>query len=336
MNKMPPSGPMCFNNHGLDRSLQIELLRTMLRIRFFEETLVKFLNRGEIITPCHLYIGQEAVAAGVCAALKQDDYVFGTHRSHGYYLAKGGDVKKGLAEIFCKTTGCSSGRGGSMHLCAPEVGILGTSSIVAGSIAPAVGAALAEQIRGSGRISAVFHGDGVPEEGVWNESVNFAAVNRLPVLFICENNLYCTHQPLEARRVKDNIPELAQAHGVQSLSIDGNNVLEVYKTSREIVSAMRNSQGPRLIECRTYRWLGHVGCRDNLEVGLRSKKEVDAWKKRCPIKNYEEFLMHQKIMSTKERERIHCQIMQEMEEAAVFAAKSPYPDAYQVLENVIK
>ncbi|MBU1083896.1 MAG: thiamine pyrophosphate-dependent dehydrogenase E1 component subunit alpha, partial [Candidatus Omnitrophica bacterium] len=278
--------PLLFEAKKTEVSELKKLLVTMIRIREFEERIAGLVSEGKVKTPCHFYIGQEAVATGVCATLDKGDYAFGTHRSHGHYLAKGGDMNSGMAEIFCRTTGCSKGRGGSMHLVAPEVGILGTSSIVAGGVPLGVGAALAERIRGTKHVSVVFHGDGVPEEGVWNESLNLAAIKKLPVVFICENNLYCTHLPLKDRRVDDNIPELAAAHGVPAIRIDGNNVLEVFHKTREVVEEVRNGAGPRLIECRTYRWLGHVGPKDDLEVGLRNKEEVNAWKARCPIRTY--------------------------------------------------
>ena len=336
MNKFICNEKIVYSNKNLDKKKSIEFLREMLRIRKFEEKVATLVEDKKITTPCHLYIGQEAVAVGVCSALNRDDYVFGTHRSHGHYLAKGGDLAKGMAEIFCKSTGCSKGRGGSMHLISKENGILGTSSIVAGSVPLGVGAALAEKIKGTERISVVFHGDGVPEEGVWNESLNFAAIKDLPVLFICENNFYCTHLALHERRVEDNIPELARAHGVPSQSIDGNNVLEVYNTVRETLEDMRENSGPRLIECRTYRWLGHVGPKDNLEVGLRSQEEVDSWKKRCPIKNFENFLTREKVISVTDIEDMYEKIDKEIDNAVKFAEESPYPDGSELYDNVFK
>ncbi|MBD3316050.1 MAG: thiamine pyrophosphate-dependent dehydrogenase E1 component subunit alpha, partial [Chitinivibrionales bacterium] len=250
MNKFPPSEKPMFILDDLSPEMVRKLLSEMIKIRAFEEKIAELVDTKKVRTPCHLYIGQEAVATGVCAALHTDDYVFGNHRSHGHYLAKGGDLQKGMAEIFCRKTGCSYGRGGSMHLCAPEVGILGTSSIVSGSVPIAVGAALAESIRGTRRVSVIFHGDGVPEEGAWNEAANFAAINKLPILFVCENNLYCTHQPLENRRVRDNLPELATAHGIKSDSIDGNNVVEVYRKTKEVAEFVREGNGPFFLECR--------------------------------------------------------------------------------------
>jgi TPP-dependent pyruvate/acetoin dehydrogenase alpha subunit len=326
--KMAPIQPIRFDLNDLPKVSLIEMLRQMMRIRRFEKSIAELLDQpqGPIKTPCHLYIGQEAVAVGVCSALNSDDYVFGTHRSHGHYLAKGGDLKKGMAEIFCKESGCSKGRGGSMHLCDPLKGILGTSSIVSGSVPIAVGAGLAESIKGSKRISTVFHGDGVPEEGAWNEAANFAAINKLPVLFVCENNLYCTHLSLNERRVHDNLPELAKAHGIPSISIDGNNVIDVYNTAVNLVERIRNGEGPQFVECRTYRWLGHVGPRDNLEVGLRSREELDSWKQRCPIKCFINSLIEQEYLTTAVVSEMQNVVDQEIEEAIDFARESAFPD----------
>lgn len=328
--------PPAFDKKNLSTDKLKHLLATMLRIRTFEQCIADRVENNQIITPCHLYIGQEAVATGVCTALKDEDYIFGTHRSHGHYLAKGGDLNRAMAEIHGRATGCSHGRGGSMHLCDPSKGILGTSSIVAGSVPQGIGAALAEKIRGTGHISVIFHGDGVPEEGVWNESANFAAINKLPVLFVCENNLYCTHLPLEKRRTADNLPELAKAHGIPSRTIDGNNVLEVYDTAQTVVEEIRNGSGPQFIECRTYRWLGHVGPKDNLEVGLRSKEEVEYWKSRCPIKTYEDYLTASSQLNSAEVETLHAQASKQVQDSLAFALESPYPAEEELLKHVYK
>src|SRR5205823_7507370 len=202
---------------------------TMLRIRVCEERLAELLVAKEVGCPTHLYTGQEAVAAGVCAALLREDYVFGGHRSHGHYLAKGGDLKELIAEIYGKATGCSKGRGGSMHLVAPEVGILGTVPLVAATIPLAVGTALASKLRGDDRVSVSFFGDGATEEGHFHESLNLAAVYRLPVLFVCENNLYSSHMHLLERRACDNVDRAGEAHGLPSVRVDGNGVVAVYR-----------------------------------------------------------------------------------------------------------
>lgn len=323
-------------NSGLENSDCIALLKTMLRIRHFEERIADLVTERKIITPCHLYTGQEAVATGVCYVLGKEDYVFGTHRSHGHYLAKGGDLKAAMAEIFGRSTGCSKGRGGSMHLCAPDVGILGTSSIVAGSMGISLGTALAESIRKTGRVTVVFHGDGVPEEGIWHEAANFAALNKLPILFVCENNLYCTHMPINRRRKMDNILDVAKAHGFTCFEADGNSVLDVYAKAREAVDLIQSQNGPCFLECRTYRWRGHVGPNYDVDRGLRDQEEIDAWKARCPIVGYQRFLVSEQILSEKAALEINDEVMREVESAVEYALASPHPKEEEVLDNVFK
>lgn len=330
----PP--PPKFLVNGLEASELKMLLLTMLRIREFEERVAKLVEEKKIITPCHLYTGQEAVATGVCYALGRDDYLFGTHRSHGHYIAKGGNLKAAMAEIFGKITGCSKGRGGSMHLVAPEVGILGTSSIVAGSLPLAVGTALAESIRGTGRVTVVFHGDGVPEEGIWHESANLAGLKKLPIIFVCENNLYCTHMPLNKRRVRDNFPEIAEVHGLNPVVVDGNNVLDVYCAARDVVERAREGRGPSFIECRTYRWRGHVGHNYDVDLGLRSQEELDAWKERCPIKHFSRFLLSCGAMSTPELSQLLKDVTAEIDMAVSYAMSSPYPDVEDLTRYVYR
>ncbi|MGH2401060.1 MAG: thiamine pyrophosphate-dependent dehydrogenase E1 component subunit alpha, partial [bacterium] len=224
---MPPDHAMS-QTVAVAPALVRSLWVTMLRIRIFEERAADLVEAGEIKTPCHLYIGQEAIAAGVCAALNRDDYVWGGHRSHGHYLAKGGEMPAIMAELFGKVTGCSGGRGGSMHVVAPEVGLMGTVPLVAATIPLAVGSALAAKQRRDSRVSAAFFGDGAVEEGHVHESMNLAAVYRLPVLFVCENNFYSSHMQLLERRVADNILDTAAAHGLSGARLDGNDVIAVY------------------------------------------------------------------------------------------------------------
>src|SRR5437016_2308922 len=247
---------------------------TMLLIRTVEERLAELLVEREIRCPTHLYTGQEAVATGVCATLRRDDYVFGGHRSHGHYLAKRGDLKAMIAELYGKRTGCSRGRGGSMHLVAPEVGILGTVPIVAATIPLAAGTALASTIRRDGRVSVSFFGDGAVEEGTFHESMNLAASRKLPVVFICENNLYSSHLELLERRAKDNIVETAAAHGMPGEVVDGNDAVAVWAAATRAVARARGGVGPTLLECRTYRWHGHVGPSLDMDVGVQRKDEL--------------------------------------------------------------
>lgn len=322
------------------RDIPATLLRsmyvTMLRIRKLEEVVADLVSKGEIICPCHLYIGEEAVSTGVCSALRKDDWVFSTHRSHGHYIAKGGDTKSLMAELYGKATGCSRGRGGSMHLASPEVGLPGSSAIVAGTVPLAVGGALALSMEGRDTVSVAFFGDATVNEGVFYESLNFASLKRLPVIFICENNLYSTHMPISACLADTNIYKKATVFNMPGVRIDGNNVVEVYKTAKKAVEDARHGNGPTLIECMTYRWRGHVGPNFDLDKGLRSKQELDHWMNRCPIKALEELLLNHNTIRESEKTQICRGIEEEIEEAIIFAKQSPYPDQSELRNNVFK
>lgn len=313
--------------------LHLELMKTlyqkMLEIRVFEERVAELVEQGEIKTPCHLYIGQEAIAAGVCAALERKDYVWGGHRSHGHYLAKGGDPNSMMAELYGKATGCSKGRGGSMHLVAPDAGILGTVPLVAATIPLAVGAALASKLRGDRRVSVSFFGDGATEEGHFHESVNLAALYRLPVIFVCENNFYASHMSLLERRTKDNIVQAAEAHGVSGVRTDGNDVLAVYRAAAEAVERARSGEGPTLIECRTYRWRGHVGPSWDMDVGVKRKDELKDWLPKDPVARARRRLQEWGV-SSDTLERLEQEIRDNVEGAVAFARNSPYPDSSEL------
>ncbi|HEX2240672.1 MAG TPA: thiamine pyrophosphate-dependent dehydrogenase E1 component subunit alpha [Actinomycetota bacterium] len=310
------------------------LYRVMQLIRRAEEVIADLLEAGEIKCPTHLYIGQEAVAAGVCAALRADDIVFGTHRSHGHYLAKGGDLDGMMAELLGKETGCARGRGGSMHLVAPEVGILGTSPIVAGSLPLAVGTAWASLLRGDGKVSAVFFGDGAVEEGVYHECLNFASLKKLPVVFVCENNFYSSHLILSERQPVDNIHETAGVHDLPGFRIDGNDVVQVFDTAKEAVDRARAGLGPTLIEARTYRWRGHVGPNWDLDKDIRTEQEVRSWMEKDPIKRARESLLGSGVSETDLRQ-IDYEIEDEITRSVEFARSSPYPDATALADFVL-
>lgn len=314
-------------------AMLLAMYRTMLRIRRFEERVGDLVEEGEVRCPCHLYIGQEAIAAGVCAALETDDYLWGGHRSHGHYLAKGGDLRAMMAEIFGKVTGCSGGRGGSMHLFAPEVGILGTVPLVAATIPLAVGAALASRLRGDRRLSVTFFGDGATEEGHFHESLNLAALYRLPVLFVCENNFYASHMSLLERRAQDNIDAFGAAHGLPSVRLDGNDVVAVHRAAREAAERARDGAGPVLLECRTYRWRGHVGPSWDMDVGVKRRDDLKAWLARDPIGRLAEQLAARGLMAD-ELESVDQAARAEVEEAIDFARRSPSPGMHELSEHV--
>lgn len=306
----------------------------MLRIREAEERLADMVTTGEVRCPTHLYTGQEAVAVGVCKALRDDDYIFGNHRSHGHYLAKGGDLGQLMAEILGRKTGCSRGRGGSMHLVAPEIGLMGTSAMVGSGIALAVGAAMAFAMQGTERVVVAFFGDGATEEGVFYESLNLAALRRLPVVFVCENNLYSSHMHIKDRRPADNIPEIVRVHSIPAVRVDGNNVMEVYQAAVDAVRNARQRKGPAFIECRTYRWRGHVGPNYDLEKGLRSKEELESWMARCPIKSFQSELMSKGILSQSEANKLRAEAMKEVDDAIAWARDSPMPTETEVTHDV--
>ncbi|MBI2847902.1 MAG: thiamine pyrophosphate-dependent dehydrogenase E1 component subunit alpha, partial [Chloroflexi bacterium] len=260
------------------------LYREMLRIQKVELKVDELYHEDQMKTPVHLCLGQEAVAAGVCLSLTPDDYVFTNHRGHGHYIAKGGDVKRMVAELYNRETGCSRGRGGSMHLVDIAAGLPGSSSIVAGSIPIATGAALASVLKKDKRISVTFFGDAATEEGVIYESINFAMLKKLPVIYVCENNFYSVFSPLRKRQSRDDIYRRFTGLAIPSYRVDGNNVIEVYRTAKKAIGQARGGGGPSFIECRTYRLRDHHGTTSGVEVGYRSQKEVDEWATRCPVK----------------------------------------------------
>jgi len=275
----------------IERGLVLEMYSDMLFIRGFEERLADLLEMGMIRCPVHLYIGEEAVAVGVCKTLSRSDWVFSTHRSHGHYLAKGGDPGRLLDEIFCFESGCSKGHGGSMHVCDIVMGLPGSCAIVGGTVPLAVGAAYA--FKDSGRVAVSFFGDGALCEGVVWESFNLAALWRVPVVFVVENNLYSTHLHVSACHAcssPDDFVARAEAFGVPAISVDGNNVLEVFRAARFAVDQARSGLGPFLIVANTYRWRGHVGPSFDFDKPIRPRSEVEEWMARCPISRLREFL----------------------------------------------
>ena len=323
---------------GLNIPLQTlqEMYLTMLRIRILEDNIVELLNNAEIVCPVHLYAGQEAIATGVCANLHKEDYVFSTHRSHGHYIAKGGDIKALVAELYGRITGCSHGRGGSMHLAAPEVGLPGSSAIVAGTIPLAVGAALAFSLQKKRNVAVAFFGDGATNEGAFYESLNIASLKKLPVVFVCENNLYSTHMPISSCLADTDIHKKAEIFNMPGIRIDGNNIVDVFKTAKKAIKNARQGTGPVLLECMTYRWRGHVGPNFDIDKGLRSREELEQWMGKCPIKRMEALLTRHNILSPETIMEIYAQVGKEVEEAIIFAKESPYPDANELMNNVYK
>lgn len=321
---------------ALDPALLHEMYRAMLRIRRFEERISDCVEAGEIGGPTHLYIGQEAIAVGVCLALRRDDLIFGGHRSHGHYLAKGGSMRALAAEIFGRATGCAGGRGGSMHVVALEVGLLGTSALVGGGMGTAVGTALANTLAGLDRASVIFFGDGAIEEGVFSETLNFAALKRLPVLYVCENNLYSSHMPIQDRQPVGEIWRHAAPYGIPGVRIDGNDVVLIHQTALDALARARAGLGPTLIECLTYRWRGHVGPGLDLDRGLRTRDELDAWFARDPIAGLGTRPEAIELLDDAERRSIADAVETEVADSIEFARSSPFPDPGTLLDKVYR
>ena len=318
-----------------DSRLLVEMLRRMLLIRRFEERVVEMAGNGEILGAVHPYIGQEAVAVGTCLALRDDGYMTGNHRSHGHPIAKGGDVKKAMAEILGKATGYCKGKGGSMHLADFSIGILGESGIVASSIPVAVGAALASKLRKHDRVAACFFGDGASNQGAFHESLNFAAVWKLPVIFVCENNQYGSPTHYRAAMTVENVSDRAAAYNIPGVLVDGQDVMAMYQAVSQAVDRARTGEGPTLVEGKTYRYHDH-----SLSLGriisrpYRSEEEVEQWKKRDPIQIHTQRLIEHGVVSEGDLLRMDEEIKGQVEGAVQFGRESPYPQPDELFEDV--
>jgi len=313
----------------------LELYLSMWRIRLVEEHIAELYPEKEIRCPVHLCIGQEAIAAGVCAVLRKDDCVMSGHRSHGHYLAKGGDLKRLLAEIYGKVTGCSRGKGGSMHLIDSEVGFMGSAPIVGSTIPIAVGVALGMSMQGHNGVGVSFFGEAATEEGVFAESLNFAALKSLPVIFVCENNLYSVYSPLKVRQPSArSICDIARAHGMEALKGDGNDFEFVMASAEEAVSRARRGMGPTLLEFSTYRWREHCGPNFDNQLGYRTEAEFLEWKDRCPIKRAENTLKALGIWTEQTVTAAQSAIRDELNAAVCFAKDSPFPEQDELMKHV--
>lgn len=312
--------------------LGLRLLRHMRRIRVVEEEIAARYQEGKMRCPTHLSVGQEAVAAAVAECVQPTDFAVSTHRGHAHYLAKGGSLKAMIAELYGKATGCSKGKGGSMHLVDLSVGFMGTSAIVGNSIPVGVGLALSAQLKGTDQISCVFFGDGTVEEGVFYESVNFAAVRKLPVLFICENNLYSVYSPLSVRQPKGrSIAAMVSAMGVNVAEGDGNDALECHKILGAAAKAVRSGQGPLFLEFSTYRWREHCGPYFDNDIGYRSQEEFEQWQRKDPIHQLEKSLREKSPTLAASFQVILSEVEAEVTAAFDYAEKSSFPlaaDAY--------
>ncbi len=302
----------------------LSLLREMLRIRRVEETLARAYAQGAIPGACHTYVGQEAIAVGVCAHLRPDDVVFSTHRGHGHALAKGAPAREVMAELFGKATGVSKGRGGSMHLFVPEVGLMGTTGIVGPNILQATGAGYSFQLLKTNQVSVAFFGDGAMNNGAFHEGVNLAAIWGLPVIYVCENNQFATEVPFDYATRNTDVAERARSYGIPGVSVDGNDVLAVTEAAAAAIERARSGGGPSLIEGKTYRTRPHAeGMRDG---GYRTVEEIESWKQRDPITYLETRLIDREIVSREQIDAVRQEIEEVVAEGLEFAKNSPYPE----------
>jgi TPP-dependent pyruvate/acetoin dehydrogenase alpha subunit len=306
------------------------LYRSLYRIRRLEEEVARVYPTDKIKSPVHLSIGQEAVSVGVCAALAPQDVVFGTYRGHALYLAKGGDLNAMVAELYGKATGCTKGKGGSMHLIAAQQGMMGTSAVVGTTIANAVGYAYALRYRRQDAIVASFFGDGATEEGVFAESLNFAVLKQLPILFVCENNRYAIHTHQNRRQGKPVICERARAQGMPAECIDGNDLLLLCERATDVVRQIHASAGPWFFEVLTYRWKEHVGPAEDYHLGFRSREEAQPWLAADPLRRLGEAL------DPWTRDRIESEVEEEIAAAFTYAEASPFPEPGALYQDVFK
>ncbi|MHB0870255.1 MAG: thiamine pyrophosphate-dependent dehydrogenase E1 component subunit alpha [Chloroflexota bacterium] len=315
----------------LDQTMLVSLLETMMRIRAFESKVEELFLAGQIAGSVHLYIGEESVATGVCSVLRPDDYLTSTHRGHGHAIAKGARLDRMMAELFGRRTGYCKGKGGSMHIADFSVGMLGANGIVAGGLTIAVGAALSAKMRRSGQVVACFFGDGATSRGPFHEALNMAAVYRLPVLFVNENNQYASTTPASYGVSVENVADRAAGYGIPGVVVDGNDVLAVREASLAASERAQRGEGPTLLECKTYRWKGHyIGDPEQ----YREKEEVARWRERCPIRRFQTTLLKSGALSQTEIDGISRRLEEEVVASVRFAEESPYPDPDEALNDL--
>jgi len=318
---------------ALEPEVLHDLHRRMVRIRLFEEEAGKLMEGGRMPGFLHLYVGQEACAAGVMATLRPDDVITSTHRGHGHAVAKGADVRYMFAELFGKQTGYCKGRGGSMHINDLSIGMLGANGIVGGGIPHAVGAAFAAVYRGEDSVAVPFFGDGATNIGAFHESMNLAAVMHLPVVFVCENNGYSEFTPLERHMLLRDVADRAAAYGMPGEIVDGMDAVAVYLAARRLVERARAGEGPALLEAKTYRYYDHQGVK-GLRIPYRTQEEIDSWMARDAITSLEERMVAAKVATAAELEQVWSDTREEMAAAIAFGEQSPDPDPADLLDNV--
>jgi pyruvate dehydrogenase E1 component alpha subunit len=320
----------------LGKDLLLDMYRSMTRIRLFETKVRDLATANEIPGFVHVSIGEEASATGVCAALRKTDRITSTHRGHGHLIAKGGRLDRMMAEIFGKRTGYCKGKGGSMHIVDFTLGILGANGIVGAGLPIATGSALAAVIAGTDDVTACFFGDGASNEGTFHESLNLAAVWKLPVVFVCENNGFGEFTPMQTVTSVKDIAVRARAYDIPGHIVDGNDVLEVYRYASEAVARARAGEGPTLLECKTYRWEGHVVGEQAFlgSAAYRDQKEIDEWKTRCPLLRFQKFVVDSGRLRAADLKKIEEETAAELDAALAFARESPLPDPKEVTDDL--
>jgi len=309
------------------RAQLLEMYRKMLTIRLFEEKLAQMFAEGAMPGIAHLYIGEEAMAVGVCSALRPDDYIVSTHRGHGHLIAKGGRPERMMAELFGRVDGYCKGKGGSMHIADLEIGILGAMGIVGSGGPIATGAALSAKMRGTDQVSVSFFGDGASNQGAVHEAANLAGAWKLPLIFVCENNGYAMSTPQSKHQAIRNVADRAAAYGFPGVVVDGNDVLAVYEAAAAAVARARAGEGPSLIEGKTYRWRGHHEADVGQGIRYRSKEEIEEWVARCPIRRFQTLLLEKGIASEAEAEGIRDEVGATIERAVEYGRNSALPTA---------
>lgn len=319
----------------MNTKIKSDLLKKMYLIRLVEEFIAFKYSENKMRCPTHLCTGQEAIAAGVSQALTKNDFVVSTHRSHGHYLAKGGNLKKMIAELYGKSTGCSKGFGGSMHLIDLMVNFMGSTAIVGNSIPVGVGLGLSSKLDNSKKVTCIYFGEGSIEEGVFHEAINFSAQKKLPILFICENNLYSVYSPLKYRQPnRRSISKMVNSMGVESYKENGNDVEKVYNLSKNSVKKIRKNSRPIFLEFSTYRWREHCGPNYDNNIGYRKISEFKSWLKKDPIQSYEKKLFKELILNQTFKKKWILKINKEIQEAFHFAEKSPFPKKNNAYKNI--
>jgi acetoin:2,6-dichlorophenolindophenol oxidoreductase subunit alpha len=312
----------------------IEIYRKMVTIRLFEEKIIDLYARGLVPGLAHLYVGEEAIAVGVCANLRDEDYITSTHRGHGHVIAKGAELKYMMAELFGKKTGYCKGKGGSMHIADVAIGILGANGIAGGGLPIAIGAGLSAKMRKTDQVTACFFGDASSNNGTFHESLNFASVHRLPVVFVCENNTYGISVSQKQHQTIKDVSVRASAYSMPGITIDGNDVMAVYDTCGKAIQRARAGEGPSLVECKTYRWRGHHEGDPNQGKRYRTMEEIQEWMKKCPIKRFEGKLVSEKILTQPKIKKIWEGVQKEIDDSVEFANQSPFPQPQDLYEDV--